>query len=97
MPSDINIVSFSADDTGIAMTVNVTSKESAALVLQQLRSFTSITDVTTGGITEDTAEGAAPTVNMSVTCSYPVTDSSADSDTQSGQNTESVQSTLSGS
>ena len=97
MPSDINIVSFSADDTGIAMTVNVTSKESAALVLQQLRSFTSITDVTTGGITEDTAEGAAPTVNMSVTCSYPVTDSSADSGTQSGQTTESVQSTSSGS
>lgn len=96
MPSDINVLSFSADTSGVVMTINTGSKESAALILEQLRTFSSLGSVVTAGTTEATEQGAANTVNLSVTCTYAqaATDSTA-SGTTSGTASETTQSTSS--
>jgi len=70
MPSSINVVTFSADTESVSMTVKVADKAAAAAVLVQLRTFSSLSDVTTAGITEMTDETGASSVSMSVICTY---------------------------
>ncbi len=66
MPSDITVESFSSTGTQVSFSMRVTSKSAAANTLMQLRTFESLSTVTTTGI--DEAEDG--TVSMSVLCTY---------------------------
>lgn len=66
MPSDITIESFSSTGTDVSFSMRVSSKTEAADTLIQLRSFESLSEVTTTGL--DQAEDG--TVSMSVSCTY---------------------------
>lgn len=66
MPSSLMIESFSSDGIGVTFTTSVESKDAAADLVIQLRSFESLSDVTTTGI-EDIGDGV---VVLTVTCTY---------------------------
>lgn len=66
MPSDITVESFSSTGSQVSFSMRVTSKSAAANTIMQLRTFESLTTVTTTGI--DEAEDG--TVSMSVACTY---------------------------
>ncbi|MDC7290828.1 pilus assembly protein PilM [Blautia schinkii] len=66
MPSNITVETFSSTGTQVSFSMRVTSKAEAANTLLQLRTFESLSSVTTTGI-DESEDG---TVSMSVTCSY---------------------------
>lgn len=66
MPSDITVDSFSSTGTQVNFSMRVGSKSAAANAIMQLRTFESLSTVTTTGI--DEAEDG--TVSMSVACTY---------------------------
>jgi len=70
MPSSINVITMSADDAGVNMNITVADKTAAAKVLVELRSFSSLSDVQTTGITEVTDAAGASSVSMALTCIY---------------------------
>ncbi len=78
MPSDITIESFSSTGTDVSFSMRVSSKTEAADTLIQLRSFESLSEVTTTGL--DQAEDG--TVSMSVSCTYK---EQASMDTDNGE------------
>ena len=66
MPSDITVESFSSTGSQVSFSMRVTSKSAAANTIMQLRTFESLSTVTTTGI--DEAEDG--TVSLSVLCTY---------------------------
>lgn len=66
MPSSITVETFSSTGSQVSFSMRVASKSEAANTLIQLRTFDSLSSVTTTGIDED-EDG---TVTMSVTCTY---------------------------
>ena len=66
MPSDITVETFSSTGTQVSFSMRVSSKSAAANTLMQLRTFESLSTVTTTGL--DEAEDG--TVSMSVICTY---------------------------
>ena len=66
LPSDITVESFSSTGTQVSFSMRVGSKSAAANTIMQLRTFESLSTVTTTGI--DEAEDG--TVSLSVLCTY---------------------------
>ena len=66
MPSSITVETFSSTGSQVSFSMRVASKSEAANTLIQLRTFDSLSSVTTPGIDE----GEDGTVTMSVTCTY---------------------------
>ena len=66
MPSDITVENFSSTGTQVSFSMRVGSKSAAANTIMQLRTFESLSTVTTTGI--DEAEDG--TVSLSVLCTY---------------------------
>lgn len=66
MPSSITVETFSSTGSQVSFSMRVASKSEAANTLIQLRTFDSLSSVTTTGIDE----GEDGTVTMSVTCTY---------------------------
>ena len=66
MPSDITVANFSSTGTQVSFSMRVGSKSAAANTIMQLRTFESLSTVTTTGI--DEAEDG--TVSLSVLCTY---------------------------
>lgn len=66
MPSDITVENFSSTGTQVSVSMRVGSKSAAANTIMQLRTFESLSTVTTTGI--DEAEDG--TVSLSVLCTY---------------------------
>ena len=66
MPSDITVENFSSTGTQVSFSMRVGSKSAAANTIMQLRTFESLSTVTTAGI--DEAEDG--TVSLSVLCTY---------------------------
>lgn len=66
MPSSITVETFSSTGSQVSFSMRVASKSEAANTLIQLRTFDSLSSVTTMGIDE----GEDGTVTMSVTCTY---------------------------
>lgn len=69
MPSEISVSSMTAGVDGVSMNITVSSKETAAKVLMQLREFETLEQVDTPGITETDNSGIT-TVSFSVYCTY---------------------------
>ena len=70
MPSTVQMYSFTSDGTSVAMSMTVSSKEEAADLLIQLRTFESLSDVTTSGISEQVNEAGNTEVTITVNCTY---------------------------
>lgn len=70
LPSQLSVRAFTTDSEGVTMTMSVASKDVAAKVFTQLRTFSSLRDVTSSGISEVTAENGATTVELTVTAQY---------------------------
>lgn len=91
MPSDIKVVSFTANASGVNMNIKVSSKSSAAKVLVELRTFSSLAEVTTSGISEVTDEVGSSYVEFAVSCTYQQGTNSDETDTTEENTTELVQ------
>lgn len=70
MPSEIQILSMSASTAGIDLSITLKSKEAAADVISQLRTFDSIDITSVSTITDEKDETGASEVNFSVSCKY---------------------------
>ena len=70
MPSSIQLVSFVADGVGVNMSMTVDTKVEAADAIMQLRTFESLSDVDSAGITDNVAEDGTSTVTFTVNCTY---------------------------
>lgn len=68
MPSSITVESFSSTGTQVTFSIRLASKSEAANTLIRLRTFESLSDVSTGALDEQ-EDG---TVSMSVVCTYAV-------------------------
>ena len=66
MPSDTTVENFSSTGTQVSFSMRVGSKSAAANTIMQLRTFESLSTVTTTGI-DETEDG---TVSLSVLCTY---------------------------
>ena len=76
MPSSLNVQSFSANNDGVTMSLTVADKKEAAKLIQQFRTFESISGVSVSGITDTGAimEGEPleqePIVSFTVNVTY---------------------------
>lgn len=70
MPSEVQILSLSASTAGIDFSITVKSKEAAADVISQLRTFDSIDITSVSTITDSKDDTGASEINFSVTCQY---------------------------
>lgn len=72
MPSKVNFLSFTSSAQEVQINMNVDTKEAAAVVIAELRTFDSISTVGVQQITETKDELGAVTINFSVTCTYRI-------------------------
>ncbi|HCT64118.1 MAG TPA: hypothetical protein DIC60_02400 [Lachnospiraceae bacterium] len=70
MPSEITVLSAACTVIGVNMNVEVNTKEAAAKVISQLRSFKSLKDVKVSGISEMDNDLGINRVSFSVSCEY---------------------------
>lgn len=70
MPKEMTISGLTAGAQGITMNITVASKEAAALILQELNQFKTLSSAVTTGISEANGEGKTKTVSFSVSCTY---------------------------
>ena len=77
LPADAELTEFTSDGTAATLTLKVVDKEQAAKIIQNLRDFDSVLDVSIGALdkedideaAEDAAEGD-PRVIFSIICTY---------------------------
>lgn len=70
MPQEIVVLSMNTDSEGADLNIEVESKDAAALVLQQLRDFESVSVISTSGISDAENEIGGHLVSFSVRCDY---------------------------
>ena len=70
MPSEIVVETMTAGTGGVNMSLRVSKKIVAADVLVQLRDFSTLSSVSTSGITETTESTGKSSVSFSVYCQY---------------------------
>ncbi len=70
MPSNLLLLSASCDNFGVAMNIEVGTMEDSAVVLSQMRTFSSIEQIGVSSITESVNDLGEPIVAFSITCSY---------------------------
>lgn len=89
-PSGVKVTSLTSNGEGISMDIEVSTKEEAAKILQNLATFDAFRSVTTNGITESTDENGKITVTFSVMCTYVngTTDDSIDTETTPEEDVE---------
>ena len=89
-PSGGKVTSLTSNGEGISMDIEVSTKEEAAKILQNLATFDAFRSVTTNGITESTDENGKITVTFSVMCTYVngTADDSIDTETTPEEDVE---------
>ena len=89
-PSGVKVTSLTSNGEGISMDIEVSTKEEAAKILQNLATFDAFRSVTTNGITESADENAKITVTFSVMCTYVngTADDSIDTETTPEEDVE---------
>lgn len=89
-PSGVKVTSLTSNGEGISMDIEVSTKEEAAKILQNLATFDAFHSVTTNGITESTDENGKITVTFSVMCTYVngTADDSIDTETTPEEDVE---------
>lgn len=91
MPSEINVINFSATTEGVVLNVSVGSKEAVADVVAQLRTFDSIVVTSISAIVEETDETGATSVEFSVGCTYVPSIEDDTENAEDSANTEKTQ------
>lgn len=89
-PSGVKVTSLTSNGEGISMDIEVSTKEEAAKILQNLATFDAFRSVTTNGITESTDENGKITLTFSVMCTYVngTADDSIDTETTPEEDVE---------
>ena len=89
-PSGVKVTSLTSNGEGISMDIEVSTKEEAAKILQNLATFDAFRSVKTNGITESTDENGKITVTFSVMCTYVngTADDSIDTETTPEEDVE---------
>lgn len=89
-PSGVKVTSLTSNGEGISMDIEVSTKEEAAKILQNIATFDAFRSVTTNGITESTDENGKITVTFSVMCTYVngTADDSIDTETTPEEDVE---------
>ncbi len=89
-PSGVKVTSLTSNGEEISMDIEVSTKEEAAKILQNLATFDAFRSVTTNGITESTDENGKITVTFSVMCTYVngTADDSIDTETTPEEDVE---------
>lgn len=89
-PSGVKVTSLTSNGEGISMDIEVSTKEEAAKILQNLATFDAFRSVTTNGITESTDENGKITVTFSMMCTYVngTADDSIDTETTPEEDVE---------
>lgn len=89
-PSGVKVTSLTSNGEGISMDIEVSTKEEAAKILQNLATFDAFRSVTTNGIIESTDENGKITVTFSVMCTYVngTADDSVDTETTPEEDVE---------
>lgn len=89
-PSGVKVTSLTSNGEGISMDIEVSTKEEAAKILQNLATFDAFRSVTTNGITKSTDENGKITVTFSVMCTYVngTADDSIDTETTPEEDVE---------
>lgn len=83
MPSSLNVQSFVANNEGVTMSLTVTDKKDAAKLIQQFRSFESVSNVAVSGISDTGAVMVGepidkePIVSFSISITYKGADERA--------------------
>jgi type IV pilus assembly protein PilM len=90
MPSEINILTLSASESGVTLNIEVTSMSAVADVVSQLRTFETIAVSGVSTIASDTDDAGSTTVSFSVNCIY--TELSASEDENEEDTTETPES-----
>jgi type IV pilus assembly protein PilM len=90
MPSEINVLTLSASESGVTLNIEVTSMPAVADVVSQLRTFESIAVSGVSTIASDTDDAGNTTVSFSVNCMY--TELSASEDENEEDTTETPES-----
>ena len=90
LPSEAKLVNMSVTTDGVSMTIKTGSKDIAADVIAQLRTFESIMVSNVSTITEEVDETGASKVQFTVECTYVKADDSAASESADGTGSESA-------
>ena len=90
LPSEAKLVNMSVTTDGVSMTIKTGSKDIAADVIAQLRTFESIMVSNVSTITEEVDETGASKVQFTVDCTYVKADDSAASESADGTGSESA-------
>ena len=70
LPSSVQVISFIADGTGVNMSMTVDTKVEAADAMMQLRTFDSLAEVDSAGVTESVTDAGITQVTFTVNCTY---------------------------
>ncbi len=71
LPSNVNVLSFSATEASVSINMNVSSKEAVALVIQEFREFACLDTITVTSLAEEVDElGLQSVVNFTIDCTY---------------------------
>lgn len=70
MPSEISVLSAVCANDGVSMNITVSSKDAAAAVIVQLRTFQSLSSVSVGAISESSDDNGIVQVSFAVNCLY---------------------------
>ena len=90
LPSSVKVTSLSADGETMTVTAEVSTKDEAAKMIQQLESFDIFSSVTTTGINEVTDEAGSTTVEFTVSCQYTTPDAQFADETATETGTETT-------
>lgn len=93
MPSDMRLVGMSANALGVTLNVTTADKESAAKVIMELREFKTLSSVTTSSVAEELDEGGVKKVSFTVDCTYRMTASTDEEDTEESEDTTEAEET----
>lgn len=70
MPTGIAVLSAVCGSDGVSMNITVGSKDAAAMVITQLRTFESLSEITVGAISETEDDNGIVQVSFAVNCLY---------------------------
>lgn len=74
VPSSIQVQSFNTNNTNLAMTLSVETKEEATVLINEMKKFESLADISVSSINEETNDTGAVKHKFSITGTYaPVT------------------------
>ncbi len=70
MPTNIVVLSATCDSFGVTINVETSTMEEAAVTMSQLRTFESIVEISTSGVSQSQTDEGLGTVSFSIVCSY---------------------------